>query len=340
MGEPNNALKAYVNRPDRIRDLLEYYLGEKLPEDWQCQEVSGFVTVRNSKGKLTFRERDFLGKACAWGFHFRLGLENQDSVNLIYPWRLMEWDCLTYGKEIEEIQERNTADEEKYGTEDDFKYHYKKEDRLEPILNLMLYWGKRKWKEPLCLRDMMEDMPVVPKRLRCLAGDYKVHMISMRFIPEADLQKMNSDLKYVLGIMKYTASRKQYVKYIRDNREFFSRIPKSAVDVIDACTNLKRIRDHLQYQLNQESGEEETDVCKALDDIEKAAEKKGEKRGERRGVRKGERRGVRKGTLTTLFSLVNDGLLKLEEAAKRANLSEQAFRSEMKKAGFKSGSRV
>ena len=69
-------------------------------------------------------------------------------------------------------------------------------------------------------------------------------------------------------------------------------------------------------------------MSKALDDIEKAAEKKGEKRGER------------KGTLTTLFSLVNDGLLKLEEAAKRANLSEQAFRSEMKKAGFKSGSRA
>ncbi|HBA48826.1 MAG TPA: hypothetical protein DCZ91_13740 [Lachnospiraceae bacterium] len=65
-----------------------------------------------------------------------------------------------------------------------------------------------------------------------------------------------------------------------------------------------------------------------MDDIEKAAEKKGEKRGER------------KGTLTTLFSLVNDGLLKLEEAAKRANLSEQAFCNEMKKAGFRSGPRV
>ena len=46
----------------------------------------------------------------------------------------------------------------------------------------------------------------------------------------------------------------------------------------------------------------------------------------------GEKRGERK----ALFSLVNDGLLKLEEAAKRANLTEQAFRSEMKKAGFKS----
>ena len=33
MGEPNNALKTYMNRPNRIRDLMEYYLGEKLPEE-------------------------------------------------------------------------------------------------------------------------------------------------------------------------------------------------------------------------------------------------------------------------------------------------------------------
>ena len=26
MGEPNNALSVYVNRPDRIKSVLEYYL--------------------------------------------------------------------------------------------------------------------------------------------------------------------------------------------------------------------------------------------------------------------------------------------------------------------------
>jgi len=36
MGEPNNALAVYMNRPERIRDLLEYYLGAGLPEDWEC----------------------------------------------------------------------------------------------------------------------------------------------------------------------------------------------------------------------------------------------------------------------------------------------------------------
>ena len=60
MGEPNNALSVYVNRPDRIRDLLEYYLGMGLPEDWECEEMRGFYTVRDSRGKLSYRQRDYL----------------------------------------------------------------------------------------------------------------------------------------------------------------------------------------------------------------------------------------------------------------------------------------
>lgn len=148
MGEPDNALKVYMNRPDRIRSVLEYYLGEKLPTDWKCEEIGGFSTVRNSRGKLSFRERDYLGKVYAWGICFKLGLENQDSVNLIYPWRLMELDCLTYSREIEDIQERNAAGKEEYKAEDDFKYRYKREDDLEPVLNLMLYWGRRNGRAP------------------------------------------------------------------------------------------------------------------------------------------------------------------------------------------------
>ena len=88
------------------------------------------------------------------GVHFKLALENQDSVNLTYPWRLMELDCLAYGKGIEEVQEQNVLKGAKYGEEDDFKYCYKKENRIEPILNLTLYRGKEKWKEPLTLRGV------------------------------------------------------------------------------------------------------------------------------------------------------------------------------------------
>lgn len=168
------------------------------------------------------------------------------------------------------------------------------------------------------------------RRMRRLIGDYQVHLIPMRFIPEEDLRQMDSDLRYVLGIMRRTGSRKQYESYIEENREFFSRIPRSAVDVIDACTNIRDIRESLRYTLNPESGEEETDMCKALEDIKKDALRKGIRQGEKRG----EQRGERQGTLKILFSLVSDGLLALEEAARRAGLTETDFCREMQKGGY------
>lgn len=63
-------------------------------------------------------------------------------------------------------------------------------------------------------------------------------------------------------------------------------------------------------------------MCKALEDIKKHEKEKGVKQGERLG------------TIKTLCALVSDGLLKLEEAARRAGLSEEAFGREMKRAGY------
>lgn len=60
MGEANNVFNVFMNKPERIRSILEYFIKEKLPEDWNCNDESGFHTVRNSKGKVSFRQRDIL----------------------------------------------------------------------------------------------------------------------------------------------------------------------------------------------------------------------------------------------------------------------------------------
>lgn len=56
MGELNVALGVYMNDPARIRSVLEYYLGEKLPEDGKYEELKGMYPVRDSKGKLAYRQ--------------------------------------------------------------------------------------------------------------------------------------------------------------------------------------------------------------------------------------------------------------------------------------------
>jgi len=70
--------------------------------------------------------------------------------------------------------------------------------------------------------------------------DYGVHMIDMRSISDEALDEMDSDLKYVLGIMKCGNSKEKYIEYVKKYEDFFRRIPKSAVDVINVFTNMGR----------------------------------------------------------------------------------------------------
>ena len=292
MGKPNNVLKEYMKKPERVRSVLEYYLREKLPNNWEIEAGDGFYSARNSMGKVSFRERDGIRRVHAGGSAFWLGLENQ-----------------------------------------------------EPVLNLTLYWGKEEWKRPLTLEDMMERRGL-PEKLWELFGDYKVHLIPMRQIPEEDLQKMDSDLRYVLGIMKCAGSRKRYIEYIKENKDFFGRVPRSALDVIDVCGGIGGIRKYLEFTLNQVTGEEETDMCKAVRDIERYAElkgkkegmkqgrkegkKEGRKEGRKEGIEQGRKEGMELGAFEMLCSLVRDGLLQLSEAAAKMNLSEGAFQEKMR----------
>jgi len=310
MGQKNIVLKTYMNKPERIQSVLEYYTKEKLPGNWasRCEEKSGFYPVVNSKGVITHRERDILKRVKTASGSYLLGIENQEKINLIFPWRLMQMDCLTYERQIEEIQERNERKNKeqnlKFASYDDYLYRYRVDDSLEPVVNLTLYWGKKKWQRPLSLKDMVK-FSELPVKIKEMFKNYGVNIVDMRSIPEEALEEMKSDLKYVLGIMKCGNSSIKYIEYIKKHEEFFSRIPKSAADVINVCMNIKKINELLEYT-QPEDGEECADMCKAVDDMIKHSEERGRIQGRRQGRRQGRKQG-RDGLLMLIQKMTEAG---------------------------------
>lgn len=51
----------------------------------------------------------------------------------------------------------------------------------------------------------------------------------------------------------------------------------------------------------------------------------------RKGREEGMQQGMRQGTMTTLFSLVEDGILTLDDAAARVNMTPEEFKEAMEK---------
>ena len=75
-------------------------------------------------------------------------------------------------------------------------------------------------------------------------------------------------------------------------------------------------------------------MCEVLDRVEARGVEKGRiegiEKGRREGIEKGRLEGRREGKLegavTTLASLVKDGILSIEDGAKRANMSVEVFK--------------
>ena len=84
-----------------------------------------------------------------------LAVEAQNDVNYIMPWRIMEYDCMEYGKQIRRIQNANREAGE-YASAGEFLCGFRREDRLVPVYTLCLYHGTGQWNGPRCLRDMAD----------------------------------------------------------------------------------------------------------------------------------------------------------------------------------------
>ncbi len=67
-------------------------------------------------------------------------------------------------------------------------------------------------------------------------------------------------------------------------------------------------------------------MCEVLDRVEARGVEKGRLEGIEKGRLEGIQKGRLEGAVTTLASLVKDGILSIEDAAKRANMSVEMFK--------------
>lgn len=80
-------------------------------------------------------------------------------------------------------------------------------------------------------------------------------------------------------------------------------------------TIYRKLWENRAMYMNSNSDKEEYDMCQAL----------------REWVEEERSIGIEKGTFLTLFSLVSQGLLQLQDAAKQVNMTEAEFREKMEK---------
>lgn len=311
IGAIDTVTKAYIRENEVFADAFNYFIyhGRQVinPQNLKELDTAEIVMPLNTKEKNIKKQlsaiqkyRDVLKAATIMmddcGAYVLLGIENQTGVHYAMPVRNMIYDALQYGQQVADIagQHRKEKNQLRGHNTNEFLSGFYKSDRLLPVVTLVIHFNEEIWDGPLSLSEMME----IDGNLAEFIQDYKINLIDPKKIPDDDLIKFQSSLREVLGCIKYSKDKEKLAAFINNNPRM--NMDVQAARVIEAIT-------HMSIEIQE--GAEVIDMCQAIEEMVED--------------------GKKEGRLEILMSLVQDGLLNVTEAAKRANMTLDEFEKSM-----------
>ncbi len=215
------------------------------------------------------------------------------------PARVMVQEAIQYGRQLNEIRRKNRRAYENsqkesndggtpyYKDDGEFLYHFRKQDRLFPVITLVAYWGDEQWKGPLTLHDMLDlgGNDELRQELLRLIPDYPLHFINLSRLENYSF--FRTELRTLLELYACRGDKSKFLEYLQTHDECRSMDPETfhALGVLT--------QSELLHAYMPKEKEETLNVCKAIDDLirDSMAE------GEAKGLAKGEAKGLAEGRI-------------------------------------------
>lgn len=177
---PDVIFKNFWRENDRFASLFNTVVfgGKEVIKPEELSEldtdVSNVMELGEYKETLT-RARDVVKRA-AYGVDFVImGIENQSRVHYGMPLRVMLYDSLGYLKECREIARQHQKNGDK-ATPDEFLSGLHKDDRLHPIISIVIYYNEKPWDGPKSLKDLVVEMP---EEISQVFSDYRMNLLQV-----------------------------------------------------------------------------------------------------------------------------------------------------------------
>ncbi len=255
MGTSNTVTARYMENRQIFADLCNFYIhgGKPIIQPEQLHSLDSTELTLNHKQKEIHKERDLLMSVSAMhdagAAYLIIGVENQTCVDYSMPVRNMLYDAMRYDKQVKNLKSESPKNSK------EFLSRIAKEQKLLPLITLVVYFGTDPWDGPLSLHEMLH---VEQPDILNYAADYKVQLVASYHLSDEDLTKFQSNLKQVLSFIKYEKDKEKIMELMQD--EAFAALDKNAAEVISTCTRLK---------INLEKHEQEgaVNMCQAWEEI-------------------------------------------------------------------------
>ncbi len=345
MTSKDNITKTYMQKNSVFADAFNFYIyqGEKVikPDDLHELDTSESAVIftsdtDNSAGKYSDashqRYRDILKSAVIKQhgdtIYAVLGIENQSDIHYAMPVRNLIYDALQYGRQIRNTSVRHKANHT-HLTHSEYLSGFRKEDKLTPVITLVLYFGVDKWDGPRSIHEMLDTSD---SRLLKYVQDYSINLIEPAGIEPVDLDRFSTSLREVLGYIKYSNDKDRLLSFITEKSDMI--IDVDAARVINVMT-----KTHIDIP----DDVKEVNMCKAIEDLinDSKAEgrnqgiaegiTRGRSQGIAEGLTKGRMEGIAMGKIDLMSGLVRDNFITVKDAAARLGMTEDAFAAMLRK---------
>ena len=289
MRDRDAATKQYMSHRDVVADAFNFYLydGEQriLPERLRKMDATELASLYGkTDGGSVQKIRDEL---ILWemmrdedAVYVILGIENQTHIDYAMPVRDMLYDALQYARQVEESKRSYRKKKNTKMNSAEFLSGFRKEDKLMPVITLVVYFGEESWDGPQSIREMLNTKDEV---ILSYVQDYKLNLIVPATIRDEEFDKFHTDLGAILQFIKHQSQEDN--SWMQDYKRF-EQVEREAVDVINKLTGTK-----IKYEEN----EEVVNMCRAWDNsMTKAREE-----GHSAGLQEGHSAGLREGISTT-----------------------------------------
>lgn len=308
MGKINNELNDFLGDNQEFADLINLciYQGEQVVAPEELEKEPQMMYPKDHKGKKHEICND-VSKRCRNGSSYRIYcLENQTAVNYIMPLRIMSYEASRY---MEQIKETGRKREKLCGHDwPEISSGFTKDDRLYPVITLVLYWSREPWNGARSLYEMLNLTGEEKRELSPFLQNFRLNLFNIYELQENE--NCRGQLKYVLRLLKLDQNKRALYAEISENPEY-KKLKLDTGNVLAALLGSEKIKKCVEEQRKKKGVT--FDMCKALDDLCKDAENEGIQRGMEQGIERGIERGIEQGV--RIFILDN-----LEEEVPRERI--------------------
>lgn len=264
MGKNDIYMKRWLSDKERFTDLINgsMFQGRKIfsAETLHEENTDKGMVLQNSDGKkITIqRYRDIAMSAEDGTRIVILACENQEEIHYAMPVRGMLYDAVSYADQITQIRQQHREKKELKGSAE-FLSGLKKTDLLYPVITVIFYYGEEEWDGQKDLHGLLGIEREEYKLLKRYVPNYRINLIDPRHLE--NLKCFQTDLQIVFGMLKYRKSKTKLQEYVKNNREYFSKIDYDSYNAVRAMLGSEQ---GLQEAKKETGG---IDMCQALEEL-------------------------------------------------------------------------